>query len=315
MKIERVVIDKFKAIDHFEWDLRDAHGEPRRRALLVGENGSGKTSVLQAITFTLRSAMGAGFAWPGFYPERVAKGVCELHVRFDDAELDPHESARAVMLRLERGQVTSNPNASRTLWRRTFASADPSRGASLRDLPGLLALHQLRSAAWPGSDFESGVQTLRASLKSWDAFHKSLLLGQRELGPDDRDLLAELEVLYNRAFPGTKFTGVRPRSAGSNTEYFEIKRDGHEYDLAEASAGEQAILPLLYELVQQDLKRGVVLIDEIELHLHPPLAQALYNLLPVIAPDLQFLMTTHSQAVVDVVPEEEITRIGGRSCL
>ena len=45
-------------------------------------------------------------------------------------------------------------------------------------------------------------------------------------------------------------------------------------------------------------------------------AQALYNLLPRLAPDCQFLVTTHSEAVADIVPPEEITRIpGGRLCL
>ena len=174
---------------------------------------------------------------------------------------------------------------------------------------------QTRNAGWRGGDYESGVRALRTELASWDNHHKALLLGLRQLGAGERDRLAELEALYQRAFPGTTFVGVNPRSRAGGVDYYEIKRDGQLYDLAEASSGEQAILPILTEFVRQDIGRAVILIDEIELHLHPPLAQALYNLLPKIGPDCQFLVTTHSEAVSAIVPEEETTRIGDGSCL
>jgi len=46
------------------------------------------------------------------------------------------------------------------------------------------------------------------------------------------------------------------------------------------SAGEQAIFPILFEFVRQQIHRSVVLIDEVDLNLHPPLAQMLLGLLP-----------------------------------
>jgi hypothetical protein len=57
-------------------------------------------------------------------------------------------------------------------------------------------------------------------------------------------------------------------------------------------------------------------IDEIDLNLHPPLAQSLLSALPVLAPRSQFLLTTHSDAISGVVSKEQIYRLpGGRLCL
>jgi hypothetical protein len=85
----------------------------------------------------------------------------------------------------------------------------------------------------------------------------------------------------------------------------EIKRgrrnflsDGNRtYDIEEMSAGEQSVFPMLFEFVRMQIKNSVVLIDEVDLNLHPPLAQALYNSLPNIGPGCQFLLTTHSESI------------------
>jgi predicted ATP-dependent endonuclease of OLD family len=93
--------------------------------------------------------------------------------------------------------------------------------------------------------------------------------------------------------------------------------DGHRsYDLEEMSAGEQSVFPILYEFVRQQIKNCVVLIDEIDLNLHPPLAQALVSELPHLGPNCQFIYTTHSEAISAVVSPEQIYRLpGGRLCL
>jgi predicted ATP-dependent endonuclease of OLD family len=82
------------------------------------------------------------------------------------------------------------------------------------------------------------------------------------------------------------------------------------YDLAEMSAGEQAVFPILYEFVRQQIAHSVVLIDEIDLNLHPPVAQALTGQLPRIGPTCQFIFTTHSNAVSDIMGNENIFRLG-----
>ena len=82
------------------------------------------------------------------------------------------------------------------------------------------------------------------------------------------------------------------------------------------SSGEQAIFPLIYDFVRLNVRKSVVLLDELELHLHPPEQQALLAALPKLGPDCQFIITTHSSFVEGSIPNEQETRLReGRLCL
>lgn len=51
---------------------------------------------------------------------------------------------------------------------------------------------------------------------------------------------------------------------------------------------------------------GVVLIDEIDLHLHPQWQQTILSDLNVIFPEVQFIVSSHAPAVINSVPREQI---------
>jgi predicted ATPase len=111
-----------------------------------------------------------------------------------------------------------------------------------------------------------------------------------------------------------------PRDAvaelGGKDFYFLLEREGRVYDLAEMASGEQAVFSLLYDFIRLGIARSVVLIDELELHLHAPAQQALYASLPKLGADCQFLITTHSEFLTGIIPEEHEVRLaGGRPCL
>ncbi len=51
------------------------------------------------------------------------------------------------------------------------------------------------------------------------------------------------------------------------------------------------------------------MIDEIELHLHPPLQQVLLRALLKLGKNNQFIITTHSDYIEQLVPEAHIVRV------
>ena len=51
---------------------------------------------------------------------------------------------------------------------------------------------------------------------------------------------------------------------------------------------------------------GVVLIDEIDLHLHPQWQQTILSDLHAIFPEIQFIVSSHAPAVINSVPREQI---------
>jgi predicted ATPase len=130
----------------------------------------------------------------------------------------------------------------------------------------------------------------------------------------------QLANLYKRIFPERSFAGVEPMpgvDAPTADDFYFLLNDGHrDYDIVEMSAGEQAVFPVLYEFVRQQIAYSVVLIDEVDLNLHPPAAQLLLSQLPKIGPTCQFILTTHSETVSNLIGEDETFRLpGGALCL
>jgi hypothetical protein len=162
--------------------------------------------------------------------------------------------------------------------------------------------------------YDFGVARLRRYLNGWK------LAQQSRATPYRTDYLMELENLYKRVFPKRSFAGVEPMpgvDSPTAEDFYFLLNDGHRtYDIVEMSAGEQAVFPVLYEFVRQQIAYSVVLIDEIDLNLHPPAAQLLMSQLPKIGPTCQFILTTHSDAVSNLIGDDETFRLpGGTLCL
>jgi predicted ATP-binding protein involved in virulence len=83
----------------------------------------------------------------------------------------------------------------------------------------------------------------------------------------------------------------------------------HEYEMSVMSGGERAIFPLLIDFANWNMNNSIILIDEIELHLHPPLQQTLVRALPLLGTNNQFIITSHSDDVAFLVPESQIIRL------
>lgn len=210
---------------------------------------------------------------------------------------------------------------------------DPSVRSLFSRLPGLFWFDQFRHAGYtspapttngqPSEDrtldayhsrisFDFGVSKLRKYLNGWRLAQLTHTYTV--------DYLLELENLYKKIFPGRSFAGLEAMP-GVDTptpdDYYFLISDGNRtYDITEMSGGEQSIFPILYEFVQKQIAYSVVLIDEIDMHLHPPSAQFLVTQLPKICSTCQFIFTTHSSAVNSIMGEAETYRLpGGLLCL
>ena len=91
-----------------------------------------------------------------------------------------------------------------------------------------------------------------------------------------------------------------------------VTKNGTEYSVDQLSDGEKCTLALLGDLARrmalanQDLPdplagQGVVLIDEIELHMHPSWQRIILPTLCKTFPNVQFIVTTHSPQILGEV--------------
>ena len=93
---------------------------------------------------------------------------------------------------------------------------------------------------------------------------------------------------------------------------FKICTEGKRFKFTEVSDGFAAVLDIVADLIlkmQDDntltrnyQKEGIVLIDEIETHLHLALQKIIMPLLTKVFPNIQFIITTHSPFVLSSMP-------------
>ena len=93
---------------------------------------------------------------------------------------------------------------------------------------------------------------------------------------------------------------------------FKLCTEGKKFGFTELSDGFAAVLDIVADLIlrMQDghsltrayKKQGIVLIDEIETHLHLELQKIIMPLLTKLFPNIQFIVTTHSPFVLSSLP-------------
>lgn len=99
---------------------------------------------------------------------------------------------------------------------------------------------------------------------------------------------------------------------------FTVRKKGVELRLDQLSHGEQGLLALVGDIARRLAVTqpalvdplqgcGIVLIDEVELHLHPQWQRRIIPGLEQAFPNIQFIVTTHSPQVLSLVPREQVT--------
>ena len=105
----------------------------------------------------------------------------------------------------------------------------------------------------------------------------------------------------------TNFKNVRIRRLNKPTMI--VEKDGEELDVNQLSQGEKSLLALVGDIARRlallnpsldnPLEgEGVVMIDEVDLHLHPKWQHDLIDKLVATFPNVQFILTTHSPHVI-----------------
>lgn len=354
MKVQRVHLRNFKRFHNQKLDFRDPEtGLAEDLIVLVGQNGSGKSSILQAIAAMLGTATDRlsgpdELDWPGFDLSLAnlawARPIgIEFDVEFSQDEI---EATRDYFARTAMGQdqdkvppgqssvvkLCFNPDENRVeapnaaeffqfhgrRYARMILKYAPE-GSRLFERVGDVfwytehrTTNSLTPAESNGQPITYDMALLRRRMSDLFLFHERVWRGEYELRAGQRDLFADIERAYGTVFPDHRFEGPVPVTEMDEIlaePWFYLFDGNHQYELGEMSGGERAIFPMIFDFANWSIHNSIILIDELELHLHPPLQQGLLKALRNLGNNNQFIITTHSDAVTQIVPEESIRRL------
>jgi len=322
MFLKKIELRHFKNHTHFAADFSTeaAVKNPVRKAtFLTGENGSGKSALLQAISLVTGGSEALRHV-PGFPDAFIQAGVPEARV--DAIITTAQGEERELSLVMKRGEsIRDAVERART----TLAPMDAALRHTHRSyfVAGYGSGRRVDSAmAWAVSLYPSGSTRYAAvhSLFDRDALLRPLPAWAADVlhrgGTEAMDALA---AAINTFLPeAVRFHSITPGGTvmfSTPDGLLPLEALSNGYQQTVAWVGD-----LLYHLTRTfgDYKnplsaRGLLLIDEADLHLHPAWQGQLYAFLQKGLPQMQVIASTYSPVTTGAAGSEEVLHLERRA--
>lgn len=337
--LKSVRIENFRAIDKVTIPLH------RQLTMLVGDNATGKTAILEAIAVGLSSLL-VRFTPPNRRGSRVSvedfrtlidKSLLGEPQRADDLIISLATDGEEITCRYELDNTfTDKP---RVRGRHIVSSVinldillDTDQTAPVlayyRDDRGQLeggdAIYRRRSKGRSGAyhlAFDARLYFDEA-VDWFEEAENAELRDQRELGSEFIDRrLTSVRHAVEKLVPEVSELRMLGRPPQLSMTLRNEGRAPLLLTVRQLSSGFRTMVALAMDLARRmaDLNPhledptqspGIVLIDEIDLHLHPRWQQLVVNGLLEAFPNVQFVMSTHSPQVLTTLREDNILKLG-----
>lgn len=332
MYISHVVLEDLKGFRSLNFEFRRDTGEPFAGwTVFTGDNGSGKTALLKAVAIALLGPDVARVlqpSWRGWIREGGVRA--EVGVQIVPAESDKFVKGRrpehpfwsdVVLARNGGPEVSLKPSAKRRHRGRTPHNGPWADNAAGWFCAGYGPFRRLYGASTEAQRIMSGPSRVArfatmfkedATLGECELWLKELKHRSLEQPGRAESLLADVSRLLNDDFLRN---GLRIDRVDSEGLWLRDEK-GTVLPLADMSEGYRAALALMVDLLRHFAHvyddrplvsldgehvfvphAGVVLIDEIDAHLHPAWQREIGFWLKRRFPKVQFIVTTHSPLI------------------
>jgi len=340
MKIKTLKLDNFRCFEHLAIDL-DEH-----ITILVAPNGLGKTAVLDAIAFGMGPFLSRlpnvsginpnknrdihikadgsnppymriyikltnGIEWDRTYKRDSAKNT-ELHIPEGLKLKKIHEYADKFIDEDNRNILSSLP---------VIAYYGTGRGV-FGDIPKKNSLKK----QFKRFDAFSNALQAKANFRQffeWFYLLEDIERRERENRRDWNYCHPELNAVRNaiaRMMPEFKNPRTKIRPLRFLIDWIK-DHENRTLRIDQLSDGYRTTLAMLMDIASRMAEanpdaedilntEGIVLIDEIDLHLHPRWQQTIVSQMMNTFPNIQFIVTTHSPQVLSTVKNEQIRILG-----
>ena len=331
MKLERVEIENYRAIEKLDLPL------DRDLTVFYGANGHGKTSVLSAIVAGLGSipillpdVSGVGFRKTDRRGQQPLRVMLRTH---DGIEWD-----RRVLV--QKRTTKRQTLTQRRMLRETMEEivAADREGASPRDLPITVFYdtdravfdvpHRRRNfkTEFPRYAALEGALAPRATFREFFKWFYAMEYEELQEKNERRDWnyrLKDLDAVrkaIQRMTPGVSDPRIKLRPLRFVVSLESEVGKPEELALDQLSGGYRIMLALAADLARRMAQgnphlddpldsEAVVLIDEVDLHLHPGWQQRVLTDLAATFPNTQFIVSTHSPQVLTTVQPKHIVEL------
>lgn len=327
MKLESLSIKNYRALRllniNFHPDI----------TIIVGRNGAGKTTILDAVAELLKPL---SVIWPddngatksGYVPavislDDISPGAqeCSIIMQFISNVSDDGFPKKIGAHRKRSSGKTTIPDTNDLLQkirepgfhapvRPLFVYYNQDRGFKNKGRSNNVFSADAVQAKSLQPDLDAIVDLERW----WDSRDAQEARKVRDVDPDFRD--PQLEAIRKLVQSIDNFENIYFSATDSPPGLYFTKNDGASIHVNQLSSGERSYIILLADLARRlqviapdlplDKIPGIVLIDEIELNLHPAWQSQIITVLPETFKRCQFIVTTHSPQVISSVASEHV---------
>ncbi len=330
MEIKRLRLKNFRGFSELDCEFRPHIN------VFAGVNGSGKSSILDALNIMLSHAVARlrreGGQGASIKNEDIAEGCHEatISLTFQDSAFSDNGtdfSYDVVGTRSGHARASKSNFEQLNSWSKSYRQARSTNSpvhypilAHYRVNRAVIDIPQrIRS---PYSDDQLGgyddALSGHGNFREFFAWFRDQedYENEERRNRNDRDycdpMLHAVRSSIEKLLPGFRNIRVRRRPKQALC----AEKEGVTFELSQLSDGEKCYLALVGDIAcrmarlcgglgfpSSDILRtsGVVLIDELDLHLHPKWQRQAISRLPLAFPNVQFIVTTHSPQMLGVV--------------
>ena len=349
MKIKELSLTNFRRFEQLDLKLPDSNF-----IILIGENGCGKSSVLDAVAVGLlhtikclariedisnyltHDDINSGNINAQIKVKALDKTLGKINFSNSfsinntyQSEFDRSSKLQTIDARLEGKSMTNLPLIVYYQLNRTYIEKKIIRRESIfyRKI-----LEGYKYA------FDKNISSLQ-EFENWFIIQENIE-NEQKINTKNLDfevislkIIRKVVIEFLNEINTKEFTNLRVRRVSESNLQFSnqtnqgelvIQKSGKEVKIKQLSSGEKMILLLVCDIARRLLilnsmdencleGEGVVLIDEIEMHLHPKWQRRIIPALRKVFPNIQFIATTHSPQVLSNLSDNEIIVLDGDS--
>lgn len=317
--IEEINIIKLRHLENIVIDIKGSSS--KNHLILTGKNGAGKTTVIKSIKKYLKSIEDNSYHMINdykksmkYYENRIdeidqgininkensfEKQQCQENMFSLQNIINEYEHGLNIKISNDLEIISKYKNGQFIL-----AYFDANRALKVI-VPNSVNKIELQSNYSIDADIDTKFLDYLVYLKTQQSFARN---------EDDLDTVNSIGAWFEKFEEALKDLfeddSIKLKFDYKNLD-FKIKQEGREeYGLNELSDGFSAVLDIIMNLIlrmeknREGLsynKEGIVLIDELETHLHIGLQKKILPFLTSFFPNIQFIVTTHSPFVINSI--------------